>query len=690
MKMNAKRWWLGLLLLFLPSLLPAATGSAAVTVFSDSRDYTLEVVSSHGTPIPSLGTNTYAWHATVNCSVEVFTQADDTVYACTGWIGTGSIPAFGEANNTGPIVLTNVSSAIAWGWETYPSNYIITLRPGFHGDIVQANYGADYIVVLADGADFPAVTVVPDEGYEFIGFAPVLSSTVTAYFEATAKYRWILPGSGTQADPYRVENRADFDGFADSDSYWSDGIHTRLDTDIDLNPALPGGITYVTAPIAMDTNSATFSGFNGTAFSGVFDGNGHVIRNLTIDTAGAGNSYLGLFGRVSGSISRVSDLGIEGVSISGGDYSWYLGALCGDNRHGTISECYAIGIVSGGNRSSDFGGLCGSNWGGMINNCYTRVAVSYGLDSSVLGGLCGYNYGTVSNCYSTGAVSSDGASEYRGGLCGLNEGTISQSFWDKGTSGRTTSSGGEGKTTAQMQAEVTFTNAGWDFAFESANGNDEIWVMDGYPALSWQNPLGATHTIALHSAFHGSIVEADVGDDFIVTVAFGADFPDVTVIPNAGYAFTGFAPALPVVVTADFEATAQYAADDIDSDGLPDIFEKGIIDANPNDGITSLTDVHSDDDFDGDGQTNGEEFIGGTDPTNGESYFCVEQFYRNGRDFLMSWNPALGRVYSVYWTTNLQSGFQCLESNIPWTRGSFTNSASAPCGYYKIGVRLEN
>ena len=102
-----------------------------------------------------------------------------------------------------------------------------------------------------------------------------------------------------------------------------------------------------------------------------------------------------------------------------------------------------------------------------------------------------------------------------------------------------------------------------------------------------------------------------------------------------------------------------------------------------------LTNYSADDavaDLDGDGLAVWQEYTAGTDPTNSASSFCVTGDPRN----MLSWNAVSGRVYSVYWTTNLMAGFQCLESNIPWTQVSFTNSTDAPCGYYKIGVRLEN
>jgi hypothetical protein len=65
--------------------------------------------------------------------------------------------------------------------------------------------------------------------------------------------------------------------------------------------------------IAPDTSSS--GGYQGTAFTGSFDGNGHVISNLTIDTAGAGSEYLGLFGQLNAS-AEVTKLGLDTVNIT--------------------------------------------------------------------------------------------------------------------------------------------------------------------------------------------------------------------------------------------------------------------------------------------------------------------------------------------------------------------------------------
>jgi hypothetical protein len=56
--------------------------------------------------------------------------------------------------------------------------------------------------------------------------------------------------------------------------------------------------------------------------------------------------------------------------------------------------------------------------------------------------------------------------------------------------------------------------------------------------------------------------------------------------------------------------------DDNEGDGLPDAWERQIVDADPNDQIRSIEDVKPDDDFDGDGATNSQEFKNGSNPIN--------------------------------------------------------------------------
>ncbi len=517
---------------------------------------------------------------------------------------------------------------------------------------------------------------------------------------------------------------------------------------------------------------------------GVFDGNDHIIRNLTIDTAGAENDYLGLFGRVSGSSGFVKNLGVESCTISSGDEAYYLGGLCGYNYHGNIIGCFATGVVSGEERCSDFGGLCGSNWEGEIRDCYANVSVSFGASSEMIAGLCGYNIGVVSNCYAMGSVS--GSAEYIGGFCAMNERTIAASFWDKNTSGRSTSSGGEGKTTAQMQTKATFVDAGWDFAFESVNGTNETWVMDDYPVFLWQRLVGDqdSYTLPFNEPFEpvsmstgtvheqhgwtgGGIVQtgivhngvqalelvgstashlflgnatnvwvtlwlnptlsedvprnipSDASAVFYVStnrllvaydstnameltsaevsngwnkVMLSCDYSskvwnlelnDSLVVSN--FSFYGTSESFSAIELIETSTNTLFIdsititdhSDDIDSDGLPDKWEEfyyGGLSPSPSDISSNGVDtVYA-------------AYIADINPTDPDARFDLSNTWNT-----LWWNATSGRVYTIYWSSNLLSDFQALESNVSWTAMPYsdTNHSAEAKGFYKIDVELE-
>jgi len=218
-------------------------------------------------------------------------------------------------------------------------------------------------------------------------------------------------GNGSKNDPIHIATAAQLEHLANMPFAYS--LHFVLIDDIDI-----GSTIYPTALIAPDTN-VSFRGFQGTSFTGFFDGNGHRIINLTIDTGGTETDYLGLFGQISSS-SVIKNLGLENVTIIGGDNSNYLGSLAGLNA-GSITNCYTTGSISG---DDYIGGLVGYS-AGSITNCYTAGSIS-GIIG--LGGLVGYNNGCITNCYATGSVTAGGHSGYLGGLVGYNKGSITNCY----------------------------------------------------------------------------------------------------------------------------------------------------------------------------------------------------------------------------------------------------------------------
>ncbi|MDF7807443.1 BACON domain-containing protein [Pontiellaceae bacterium B12219] len=96
-------------------------------------------------------------------------------------------------------------------------------------------------------------------------------------------------------------------------------------------------------------------------------------------------------------------------------------------------------------------------------------------------------------------------------------------------------------------------------------------------------------------------------------------------------------------------------------------------------------------DSDGDGFSNIEEFIADTVPTNGLSYFRIEDQHESPSGFIIHWNAASGRVYAVNWIDGLTNSLVPLTNNIAYPQGSYTDSVHAAddAGFYRLEVELE-
>jgi len=297
-------------------------------------------------------------------------------------------------------------------------------------------------------------------------------------FPAQAKYSG---GTGEPNDPYQIATAEDLMLLGDSPEDY--GKHFILTADIDLDPNLPGRKVFDKAVIAPATPTNANPYVEGTPFTGVCDGKGHVISHLTIK----GQSFVGLFGYMR---AKVMDLGVVDVNITGsGDC---IGGLVGrKGDRGILIQCYSTGMVTG--LGDHVGGLVGYNEG-EVTRCYSTSAVSgSGSFMAGVGGLVGTSDGgSLTECYSAGAVSGNDAV---GGLVGYyhsilprREPVPTDCFWDTQTSGQATSDAGTGKTTAEMQTASTFLQAGWYVC-----GVPSPWTIDernDYPRLWWEHAHG--------------------------------------------------------------------------------------------------------------------------------------------------------------------------------------------------------
>ena len=206
-------------------------------------------------------------------------------------------------------------------------------------------------------------------------------------------------GAGTAGNPFIIATADDLAAVSSVvySVYWDDYFIQTADINLSGVDWTPIGINV---PI---TNR----------FTGSYDGGGHTISNLTIETDTV--NYLGLFGMV-GDEGRLSNITLENASIQAthtSGTSANVGSLAGYNR-GTISNCEVEAEVIGGR---NVGGLVGSNYG-SINNCEVEAEVMGG-NLATVGGLVGMNFGFVNQSHSMATVSGKGSREL-GGLAGCN------------------------------------------------------------------------------------------------------------------------------------------------------------------------------------------------------------------------------------------------------------------------------
>jgi hypothetical protein len=129
------------------------------------------------------------------------------------------------------------------------------------------------------------------------------------------------------------------------------------------------------------------------------------------------------------------------------------------------------------------------------------------------------------------------------------------------------------------------------------------------------------------------------------------------------------------IAVADIEPSAVII--DADGDGIPDWWEQkyygAITAASPNapaaNGVNTLLDA----------------YIAGLGP------FGTDRFVLSGEagpGGTLRWTGQPGRRYSVYWTTNLLSGFTLLQADIPADSAEFTDSVhtNQTSGYYQVRV----
>lgn len=152
------------------------------------------------------------------------------------------------------------------------------------------------------------------------------------------------------------------------------------------------------------------------SFKCIFDGNGHTVSDLYINSSG---SDLGLFGRVDGAeIKNVTVQGnVTGFYEEGNEQSGlYVGLVLGFGASNTkLENCKSEGSVKGYQNVGGIAGIVPYN-GNVITSCTNRATVTgSGQNSEYVGGIVGYGQG-FSLCANFADITSEGNNV--GGLAG--------------------------------------------------------------------------------------------------------------------------------------------------------------------------------------------------------------------------------------------------------------------------------
>ena len=225
-------------------------------------------------------------------------------------------------------------------------------------------------------------------------------------------------GAGTETDPYQIDSPDALAWFRD----WVNGTYTPYEGSAVKHPEACAKLTAnidmssVCHPSDEANNIAELSwtpiSNSKVQWNGSFDGGGHTISNLYINTT---SDNAGLFGYVgkkdyTKTISNIKDIIFSNVNIT--STSSYSGVLAGSISITTTVSGITVesGTVNGKYYS---GGIVGYANYSVISNCINKANIKASLYN--VGGICGYinidctierctNYGTIEGSHEVGGI----------------------------------------------------------------------------------------------------------------------------------------------------------------------------------------------------------------------------------------------------------------------------------------------
>ena len=397
-------------------------------------------------------------------------------------------------------------------WEEDPeqvTEYNVTVAEGIIGGSVAPS------VEKAAAGEKVTLTVTPDFNYE----VDEVKFNDTVITEEDGVYSFEMPEAEVTVTATFRQILEVADGYyliSDADDYLS--FVALANKDLTINGKLMADIDLTGKTVKVIGTGSAF-------YSGTFDGNGHVIRNLTISQIHKNDStkFVGMFSKTDNAV--IKNLGLENASIRqpGGwnKSSTLVGGFAGQLSGTTsLENCYVKNSsILNANESdcpaSGIGALTGSvGSDAAVKNCYvigTTVGYvegsSYPTGGIAVGPICGYvgkngTSNTIQNCYAANnTVQASGGRKTNFCRFGYDEASSStaitftfcytdipngESNWDTATV----------LTATELRAASLLGN-GFKTDFYAANG--------GFPMLAWESTAGLVKDIDF--VYSGTVTE---------------------------------------------------------------------------------------------------------------------------------------------------------------------------------------
>lgn len=212
----------------------------------------------------------------------------------------------------------------------------------------------------------------------------------------------IKNGKGTMDNPFEINTQEEFIEFRDTVNHGYFSACANLNCDIDLSDVCYETEDTIVNWIGIGKTSALESCTITPVYKGYFNGKGHIIKNLYVNSDI--ECYEGVFGVTDS--ATILNLGIENAKIKAG---YYVGGIVGISKNTNITNCYVKGQIHG----YFVSGIIGNATNCIINNCYTSCEVTGNYN----GNICNYNSETtITNCFYNLEIGRNASNDHSIGL----------------------------------------------------------------------------------------------------------------------------------------------------------------------------------------------------------------------------------------------------------------------------------